>query len=399
MRVNMNKLKEVVICSIKRTPVGSFQGSLAAVPATKLGSIAVEAVVAESGIDTGLINEAIMGNVLPAGEGQAPARQAILGAGLPESVECLTINKVCGSGLKSVMLATQAIQTGDAEVVIAGGMENMSSVPYLLPKARTGYRMGHGQIIDGMVHDGLWDVYNNIHMGQCAELCAKERGYTRESQDALARESYERAIKAQEAGHFKDEIAPVAVPQRKGDPVIVDCDEEPGRANFDKMVKLRPAFDKEGTITAANASKINDGAGAALLMSADMASKLNIKPLVRIVAQASAAQAPEWFTTAPGKAIGKALEKAGLTADQIDLWEINEAFAAVAMAAIDDYKIDTAKVNISGGAIAIGHPIGASGIRILATLVHGMQRTGAKTGLATLCIGGGEAAALVVEAV
>ncbi len=395
----MNTLKEVVITNIKRTPVGSFQGCLATVPATKLGSIAIEAIVAESGIDTTKIDEVIMGNVLPAGEGQAPARQAALGANLPVAVECMTINKVCGSGLKAVMLATQAIQTGDTDIIVAGGMENMTQAPYLLPKARDGYRMGNGQIIDGMVHDGLWDPYSNIHMGQCAELCAKDRNYTREAQDELAKESYTRAQAAWEAGHFAAEVVPVPVPQRKGDPVMVTMDEEPGRANFDKMSKLRPAFEKDGTITAANASKINDGAGAALIMSREKAAELGIKPLVRIVAQASAAQAPEWFTTSPSIAIGKVLGKAGMTADQIDLWEINEAFAAVALAAMDDFKIDRAKVNISGGAIAIGHPIGASGIRVMATLVHGMQRIGARTGLATLCIGGGEAAAVIVEAI
>ncbi len=395
----MNKLRDVVITNIKRTPVGSFQGSLASIPATKLGSIAIKAVIEEGQISTDSIDEVIMGNVLPAGAGQAPARQAALGADIPDSVECLTINKVCGSGLKSVMLATQAIQTGDADVIIAGGMESMTNVPYLLSKARTGYRLGHGKIIDGMVHDGLWDVYNDIHMGNCAELCAKDRKYTREMQDDFAKQSYERAHKAQSEGWFKNEIAVVDVPQRRGDPISVSEDEEPQRANFEKMVKLRPAFDREGTITAANASKINDGAGAAILMSAEKAEEFGLKPLVRIVAQASAAQAPAWFTTAPVIAIQKALDKAGLTADQIDLWEINEAFAAVTMAAVADFNIPMEKVNIHGGAIAMGHPIGASGIRILATLINAMLRTGANTGLATLCIGGGEAAALIVEVI
>lgn len=395
----MNKLKEVVLSGIKRTPVGSFQGVFSSVPATRLGSIAIQAVMDETGLDAAAVDEVIMGNVLTAGEGQAPARQACLGAGLPNSVECMTINKVCGSGLKSVMLATQAIQTGDANVIIAGGMENMTNVPYLLPKARSGYRLGHGKLIDGMIHDGLWDVYNNIHMGNCAEMCAKDRQYSREAQDEFAQESYRRAQDATNNGKFAAEIAPVQIPQRKGDPLVISTDEEPQRANFAKMGKLRPAFDKEGTITAANASKINDGAGAALLTSADRAAELGLKPLVKIISQASAAQAPEWFTTAPVKAVQKALEKAGLTAGQIDLWEINEAFAPVTMAAIDDLKIDPAKVNVNGGAIAIGHPIGASGIRVLATLVHAMRDRGAKTGLATLCIGGGEAAAVVVEAV
>ncbi|MFH1852291.1 MAG: acetyl-CoA C-acyltransferase [Candidatus Neomarinimicrobiota bacterium] len=395
----MSDLNSVVIVGIKRTPVGAFQGALSALPATRLGSLAIKGVVEETGIDPTAINEVIMGNVLPAGEGQAPARQAALGAGLPEAVECLTINKVCGSGLKAVMLATQAIQTGDADIIIAGGMESMSNVPYLLPQARAGHRLGHGKVIDGMIHDGLWDVYNDIHMGNCAELCARDRQYSRAQQDEFARESYRRAQAAQAAGWFDAEIVPVEIPQRKGDPVLITADEEPGRANFEKMGTLKPAFEKDGTITAANASKINDGAGAALLMSAIKAAELGLKPLVRVIAQASAAQAPEWFTTAPVKAIKKALAKAGLTADQIDLWEINEAFAPVTLAAIDDFRIDPAKVNINGGAIAIGHPIGASGLRIFATLIHAMQRTGARCGLATLCIGGGEGSAVIVEAI
>ncbi len=393
----MSNLKEVVVISAKRTPVGSFQGSLSNVPATKLGSIAVASLIAETKIDPKEIDEVIMGCVLPAGQGQAPARQAALGAGLPNSVECMTINKVCGSGIKSAMLAAQAIQVGDADVVIAGGMENMSLAPYLLPKARTGYRMGNGELVDSMVNDGLWDVYNNIHMGNCAELCAKDRKYSREVQDAFAIESYKRAQAAMKNGSFDAEIAPVSISQRKGDPVIVNEDEEPGRTDFDKIPKLRPAFDREGTITAANASKINDGAAAMLLMSKDKAEKLNLKPMAKIIAQASAAQAPEWFTTAPSKAISKVLEKANLKVEDIDLWEINEAFAPVAMAAIDDFKIDINKVNVNGGAIAIGHPIGASGARIFTTLLHAMKKQNAKYGLATLCIGGGEASAIIVE--
>ncbi len=393
----MSNLKEVVVVSAKRTPVGSFQGSLSTIPATKLGSVVINGILDETKIDLKEIDEVIMGCVLPAGQGQAPARQAALGAGLPNSVECMTINKVCGSGIKSVMLATQAIQVDDAEVIIAGGMENMSLAPYLLPKARTGYRMGNGQLIDSMVNDGLWDVYNNIHMGSCAEMCATERKYSREVQDTFAIESYKRAQTAQKNGSFDAEIIQVEVAQRKGDPIIVNLDEEPGRTNFDKIPKLRPAFKKDGTVTAANASKINDGAAAMLVMSKDKAKKLNLKPLVKIISQASAAQAPEWFTTAPSKAIAKALEKANLKADDIDLWEINEAFAPVAMAAIDDFNLDVKKVNVNGGAIAIGHPIGASGARILTTLVHAMIKQNAKLGLATLCIGGGEASAIIVE--
>jgi len=393
----MSDLKEVVVVSAKRTPVGSFQGVLSTVPATKLGSVAIKSVLDETKIDLKEIDEVIMGCVLPAGQGQAPARQAALGAGLPNSVECMTINKVCGSGMKSAMLAAQAIQVGDAEVIIAGGMENMSLAPYLLPKARTGYRMGNGQLVDSMVNDGLWDVYNNIHMGNCAELCAKERKYSREAQDKLAIESYKRAQAAIKNGSFDAEIIHVEMPQRKGNPIIVNQDEEPGRTNFEKIPKLRPAFDKDGTITAANASKINDGAAAILIMSKEKAKQLNLKPMVKIISQASAAQAPEWFTTAPSKAIAKALKKAKLNAEDIDLWEINEAFAPVAMAAIDDFKLDIKKVNINGGAIAIGHPIGASGARIFTTLLHAMKKQNAKFGLATLCIGGGEASAIIVE--
>ncbi len=393
----MSNLKEVVVVSAKRTPVGSFQGCLSTIPATKLGSTVIKSILDETKIDIQQIDEVIMGCVLPAGQGQAPARQAALGAGLPNSVECMTINKVCGSGIKSAMLAAQAIQVGDADVVIAGGMENMSLAPYLLPKARAGYRMGNGKLVDSMVNDGLWDVYNNIHMGNCAEMCAKDKKYSREVQDDLAIESYKRAQAAQKNGEFDAEICPIEIPQRKGEPVIVSQDEEPGRTNFDKIRKLRPAFDKEGTITAANASKINDGAAAMLVMSKDKAEELGFKPLVKIIAQASAAHAPEWFTTAPSKAIAKALEKAKLTAEDIDLWEINEAFAPVAMAAIDDFNLDMKIVNVNGGAIAIGHPIGASGARVFTTLLHAMKQQNAKLGLATLCIGGGEASAVIVE--
>lgn len=393
----MSSLKEVVIVAAKRTPVGSFQGSLSTVPAPKLGSTVIKSIVDETGIDPNQIDEVIMGCVLPAGQGQAPARQAALGAGLPNSVEAMTINKVCGSGLKSAMLATQAIQVGDASVIIAGGMENMTLTPYMLPKARAGYRMGHSQLIDGMINDGLWDVYNNIHMGNCAEMCAKDRKYSREEQDEFAIESYKKAQSAQESGEFEAELSSVEIPQRKGDPIIVDKDEEPGRTNFEKIPKLRAAFEKEGTITAANASKINDGAAAILLMSKEKAEELNLKPLVKIVSQASAAHEPEWFTTAPTKAIKKALDKANLAADDIDVWEINEAFAPVTMAAIDDFNLDKSKVNVNGGAIAIGHPIGASGSRVLTTLIHLMVKRNLKYGLATLCIGGGEASAVIVE--
>ncbi len=388
---------DVVIVAAKRTPIGAFLGSLASIPAPQLGAIVLKSILEETGIDKEKIDEVIMGNVISAGLGQAPARQAALRAGLPNNVECLTINKMCGSGLKAVMLGAQAIQCGDANVILAGGMENMSSAPYLLPKGRLGHRLGHGAIEDSIIKDGLWDIYNDQHMGNCAELCARDRNYTREQQDEIARESYTRARHAQENKLFVTEIVPVEVPQRKGDSIVISDDDEPSRANFDKMTTLKPAFEKDGTITAANASKINDGAAAVLLMSAEKAEELNLKPMVKILAQASVAHAPEWFTTAPGKAISKVLNKASLTADDIDLWEINEAFAPVAQAAIDDYNLDNSKVNVHGGAIALGHPIGASGARILTTLIHAMSTRNATRGLTTLCIGGGEASALIVE--
>ncbi len=392
----MSELRDVVIVAAQRTPVGAFQGVLSSVSAPQLGAATIKAVLNETKIDPKSVDEVIMGNVLSAGQGQAPARQAALGAGLPDSVECITINKMCGSGLKAVMLGAQAIQTGDADIVIAGGMENMTQAPYLLPKGRDGHRLGHGQVIDSMIKDGLWDAYHDKHMGNCAEMLAEKKSLSREAQDEFAKASYSRALSAQEKGAFADEIVSVSVPQRKGDPKIVDTDEEPGRANFDKMVTLRPAFEKDGTITAANASKINDGAAAIMLMSGETARELGLTPLATIVAQASAAHEPEWFTTAPIKAITKVLEKAELTSDEIDLWEINEAFAPVAMAPIDEFNLDAEKVNVNGGAIAIGHPIGGSGARILTTLIHAMKNRNAHTGLATLCIGGGEASALVI---
>ena len=391
--------RQSVIVAAKRTPIGAFQGNLSSVLAPKLGAIAIKAVVEETCIDKSKINEVIMGNVLSAGIGQAPARQAAIYAGLPNSVEALTINKMCGSGLKAVMLADQAIRCGDAEVVIAGGMESMSNAPYLLQDARSGQRLGHGKMIDSLIHDGLWDAYNDTHMGNCAEMLSKERNYTREAQDDFAVTSYKRAQTAQAEGVFDSEIVPVKIPQRNGDSIFISEDEEPGKARFDKIPTLRPVFEKDGAITAANASKLNDGAAVILVMSWEKANKLGLTPIARIVAQASAAHEPEWFTTAPGKAIGKVLEKANLSTNDIDLWEINEAFSAVTMAAIDDFKINPAKVNIYGGAVAIGHPIGASGARIFTTLMNGMTRTETKYGLATLCIGGGEASALIVEKV
>ncbi|WP_456409378.1 acetyl-CoA C-acetyltransferase [Caldithrix abyssi] len=393
----MSGLKEVVIVSAARTPVGSFGGVLKDVPATKLGSIAIKGALEKGGVPFDQVDEVIMGNVLQANEGQAPARQAALGAGLDTSVACMTINKVCGSGLKSVMLAAQAIMVGDAEVIVAGGMENMSQVPYYLPKARYGYRMGHGELVDGMIKDGLWDVYNDFHMGIAAELCASECNVPREAQDEYAIMSYKRALKAQEEGLFNEEIVPVEVPQRKGDPIIVSEDEEPKNVKFEKIPHLRPAFKKDGTVTAANASKINDGAAAVVVMSLEKANELGLKPMARIVSQASFAKKPEYFTTAPADSINLALKKAGLTVEDIDLFEINEAFAVVAIINNRLLNLPVEKLNVHGGAVAIGHPIGASGTRILTTLLYAMKHRSAKRGLASLCIGGGEASTLVVE--
>ena len=395
----MAEIREVVIVSSARTPIGSFMGALKSIPATKLGSIAIKAAIEKAGIDKSLVDEVIMGNVLPANEGQAPARQAALYAGLDQSVECMTINKVCGSGLKAVMLAAQAIMVGDADVIVAGGMENMSQVPYYLEGAREGLKMGNKQIIDGMIKDGLWDVYNDFHMGDAAELCARECNIPREAQDEFAIMSYERALKAQKEGWFKDEIVPVEIPQRKGDPILVTEDEEPGRVKFEKIKSLRPAFQKDGTVTAANASSINDGAAAVVVMAREKAEELGIKHMYRIVSQASAAKAPEQFTTAPTDAINKALKKANLTTEDIDLYEINEAFAVVSLINNRLLNLPVEKVNIHGGAVALGHPIGASGARILTTLLHAMERKSAKRGVASLCIGGGEAATLIVESI
>ena len=388
---------EVYIIDGKRTPLGSFNGELSSVVAPELGAVVIKELIKGSGIELSQINEVIMGNVLSAGLGQAPARQAALKAGLPNSVECLTINKMCGSGLKAVMLGMQAIQSGDAQVIISGGMENMSSVPYLLPKARSGYRLGHGEIIDSMITDGLWDAYHDKHMGSCAEMLAEKNNISREEQDQFAEQSYTKAQTAIESGWFTEEIVSVSVPQRKGTSIIVDQDEEPQRINFEKMKKLRPAFEKSGTITAANASKINDGAAAMLISSSEFAHLNQLKPQAKMIAQASFAHEPDWFTTAPIKAISKVLSIAGLNEKDIDLWEINEAFAPVAMSAIDEYKIDSDKVNVCGGAIALGHPIGASGARILVTLLNAMEDRNVETGMASLCLGGGNAVALSVE--
>ena len=386
-----------VITAIARTAIGSFQGVLSSVPTVRLGAAVIKSAVERAGLKGEDIDEVIMGNVLSAGEGQAPARQAAIYAGLPNTVECMTINKVCGSGLKSVMLADQAIRCGDAEVVVAGGMENMSLSPYYLMDARDGMRLGHKKVVDSIIGDGLWDPYGDMHMGNCAEVLAKEENFSREDQDAFAVESYRRSLEAIEIGYFKDEITPVEISQRKGDPIIIDTDEEPGRGKPEKIAKLRTAFEKDGTITAANASSINDGAAALVVMSAEKATELNSKPICKIVAQTSVAHEPLYFTTAPGKAITKVLDKAGHTINDIDLFEINEAFSNVALAAMREHNIPHEKVNIFGGAVSMGHPIGASGARILVTLISALKQKNKKLGLATLCIGGGEAAAVIVE--
>ena len=389
----------VVLAGPKRTPIGAFQGSLSAVAAQHLGATAICSALETTGITPDSVDEVIMGNVLPAGLGQAPTRQAAIYAGLPNSVECLTINKMCGSGLKAVMLAAQAIQAGDAGVIVAGGMESMTQAPYLLPKARDGYRLGHADIIDSMIIDGLWDVYNDRHMGNCADMCAEKYSFSREEQDAFTKESYTRAQRAQSEGKFADEIVSVEVKDRRGNISEVSVDDEPGKADFEKMTKLKPAFGKEGTVTAANASKINDGAAALVVLDENKSAELKVKPVARILAQASVAQEPEWFTTAPVGAIQKVLKKAGLEMSDIDLFEINEAFSNVAMAVMKELDIGHDVVNINGGAVALGHPIGASGARILVTLLHAMKMRGAKRGLAAICIGGGEASALIVEAI
>lgn len=389
-------MEEVVIAAATRTAIGSFQGAFKDVPAPKLAATAIAEAVRRSGVSKDAVDECLMGCVLPAGIGQAPARQALIYAGLPPSVRATTVNRVCGSGLKSVMLGAQAIACGDATVVVAGGMENMTRSPYLLEKGREGYRMGHGRVLDSLVHDGLWDPYGDVHMGQCAELCAKEKKIDRAEQDRYARQSYERALRAIESGLFQEEIVPVEAPAGK-QTVRVDKDEEPFRAKLDKFGELRPAFQKDGTVTAANASSLNDGAAALVLLSRKAAEKHGVKPLARIVAQTSHAQAPEWFTTAPVGAIEKLLAKAGKKATDVDCFEINEAFSVVALACATALGVDEAKLNPRGGAVALGHPIGASGARVLVTLLHTLKSEHKKLGVASLCIGGGEASAVMVE--
>jgi acetyl-CoA C-acetyltransferase len=393
----MKAIGSVYIVSAARTPVGAFLGSLSSLAAPRLGAVAIGAALERAKLSPDAVDEVFMGNVLSAGIGQAPARQASIFAGLPNTVPTTGVSKVCGSGLQAVVLGAKTVALGDADVVVAGGMESMSNVPYYLPKGRTGYRMGDGAIVDGMIFDGLFDPYNKFHMGEAAELCAKEFSITREAQDAFAHESYRRAIGAQKDGSFKGEIAPVEVSGGKGEKTVVTEDEEPKRYLPEKMPTLKPAFKKDGTITAANASKIDDGAAAVVLASERAVKERGLRPLARVVGYGAAAQAPEWFTTAPAVAIDKTLAKLGLKAGDIDLYEINEAFAVVTMACATKCGLDPATVNVRGGAVALGHPIGASGARVLTTLLYAMEQKNAKRGLATLCIGGGEAVALVVE--
>jgi acetyl-CoA C-acetyltransferase len=390
-------MKNLVVLSAARTPIGSFLGKLSSLPAPALGSVAIRAALARAGVDPKDVEQVIMGNVLQAGIGQAPARQASLKAGIPDSVPCITVHKVCGSGMRAVMDAGNAIQAGEYEVAVAGGMESMSNAPYLLEKGRTGLRMGNATLVDSMIKDGLWDPYKDTHMGNCAELCVSKYSFTREEQDAFALESYKRAQNASKSCFFSEEIAPVEVPQKKGEAVKIESDEEPFAAPLEKMPTLKPAFTKDGSVTAANSSKINDGAAALVVTSEEKARAKGWKPIARIIASAGVAQAPEWFTTAPVGAIQRLLEKTGLSIGDIDYFEINEAFAAVAMAAIRELGLPPEKVNPRGGAVALGHPIGASGARILTTLIHALRKDGKKRGIAAICIGGGEATAMLVE--
>ncbi len=389
-------MKEVYIVSAVRTPMGSFLGALSTVPATQLGTFAIKGALEKGNIDPTIVDEVFMGNVLQANVGQAPARQAAIGAGLSENVPCTTVNKVCASGMKSIALAAQTILAGDNHVVIAGGMENMSMVPHYM-NGRLGVKLGDMKLTDGMVKDGLTDVYNNVHMGNCADKCASEHNFSREDQDAFAIASYEKSAAAWKAGKFNDEVVPVSVPQRKGDPIIVSEDEEYKNVRMDKIADLRPAFSKDGTVTAANASTLNDGASALILASKEAVEKYGLKPIAKVVSYADAAQAPEWFTTAPAKALPIALAKAGLSNDDIDFWELNEAFSVVGLANTKLLGIDANKVDVNGGAVALGHPLGSSGSRIIVTLINVLKQNEGKYGAAGICNGGGGASAMVIE--
>ncbi|MDI1305461.1 MAG: acetyl-CoA C-acyltransferase [bacterium] len=388
--------KRVVIVSAVRTPIGSFMGGLSTVTAPRLGAVAIKGALEKINLDPNLVDEVFMGNVVQAGVGQAPARQAALFAGLPNTVACTTVNKVCASGMKAVMLGAQAIQCGDAEIVVAGGMENMSLIPHYL-HLRNGTKFGPATMIDGMQKDGLTDAYDNSAMGVCADLCASEYGFTREEQDNFAIQSYERSAKAWDSGKFDNEVVPVPVPQRKGDPIIVSKDEEYTNVKLDKIPSLNPVFTKDGTVTAANASTINDGAAAVILMSEEKAIALGLKPLAYINGYADAAQEPKWFTTTPSKAIPKALEKAGIAIDDVDYFEFNEAFAVVGLANSKILGLDDSKVNINGGAVSLGHPLGCSGVRIIVTLINDLEQNNGKIGAAAICNGGGGASAIVIE--
>ena len=388
--------KEVYIISAARTPIGSFGGALASVPATKLGATAIKGAVDKAGIDINTIDEVFMGNVLQANLGQAPARQAALFAGLNQNVPCTTINKVCASGMKSISLGAQSILAGDNHIVVVGGMENMSSTPHYY-NARNAVKLGDVKMIDGLVKDGLTDVYNNVHMGVCAEKCATEKEFSREEQDNFAIESYKRSTEAWANGKFNDEVVPVEVPQRRGDAIIVSEDEEYKNVKLDKIPTLRAVFDKEGTVTAANASTLNDGASALILASAEAVAKYNLKPIAKIVGYGDAAHEPEWFTTAPSKAVPVALKKANLQISDIDYWELNQAFSVVGLANIKELGLDASKVDVNGGAVSLGHPLGNSGSRIIVTLINVLKQNGGKFGAAGICNGGGGASAIVIE--
>lgn len=392
-------MEEVYIISAVRTPIGSFGGSLSGFTAVELGSKAIKGALDKAGVSPDQVNEVFMGNVISSGLGQAPARQAAIGAGLGYNVPCTTVNKVCASGMKSVMFGAQSIMLGINEVVVAGGMESMSNVPYYIPKARFGYKYGHGQMLDGLMHDGLWEAYHGFPMGSCADNTAKEMNISREAQDEYAINSYKRAAAATEAGKFKDEIIPVEIPQRKGDPIIMSEDEEYKNVSFDKIPALRPVFNKDGTVTAANASTINDGSSALVLVSKKKLDELGVKPLAKIIGFADAAQEPLWFTTAPSEAIPRAIKHAGLTANDVDFYEINEAFAVVALANNQKLGLDAEKVNVNGGAVALGHPLGTSGARIITTLHSVLAQNNGRIGVAGICNGGGGASAIVIEKV
>ncbi len=392
-------MKEVVIVSAVRTPMGSFMGSLSGIAAPQLGATAIRGALNKAGVSADQVQEVFMGNVLQANVGQAPARQAAIFAGVPESVPCTTVNKVCSSGMKAIMLGAQTIKAGDNDIVVVGGMENMSQVPHYLGSGRNGQKLGDQKLVDGLLRDGLMDVYNNQHMGNCAELCAREGEYSREEQDAFAIESYNRSARAWSEGRFSEEVVPVEIPQRKGDPIIMSEDEEYKNVIMDKIPNLRPVFDREGTVTAANASTLNDGASALVLMSADKAVEPGLKPIAKIISYADAAQAPEWFTTAPAKALPIAIGKSGLQQGDIDYFELNEAFSVVGLANIKELSLDPERVNVNGGAVSLGHPLGNSGSRIIVTLINVLKQNNARYGAAGICNGGGGASAMVIESI